>query len=405
MWELSRPPEHGQMNSGLASQLVAVQRLLKAPITLPSVLATPETGKALTLQLLPLSQVCDLLQSYFRVSSNPFPILDGPDTSTRILQFLDAMGLSEADYVLTVGAMTQPAMAALLCIILAIVEAFADSAPNSHPRPGWAWYTEAQNLLQNFSRVVRCDLDCLNCYVLSAYYLMISGCFGSAFEKVNLAVRLSVECHFNLQSTWGISDGTETLRRKRLWWGMYVLDAKISHHCGLAYSIPEQEIAVEALLDQRSRSAVSNPSLNSTTDDYVELEYLEHLVQLARIRRTIWDKIFSATAQRISTQGSETAHMDSKLVELASRLPETLTWQRKRLSSYLTGSETQMTLWRRLILSNVGQHVHSKFTPWQLTMLTGSHFTTAFASTKRRVRFLDLRFNTHLQLFDQDTNW
>ena len=352
-WDLLTTTDIEQTSPGLASQLASVQKLFGvSPDLSPLYKASSAPVKDFMLELKSISELHRGVTAYFKEANGLFPIFDKVKSVDRIYKLLGIDKNSEVVQVLRVDLETYPSTA-LLCILLATSQLFSrDSQAHQEPHSGWTWYLQAQNLHQHFSQLNTSNLDILGSHVLSAYYLMMCGCFSHAFRAITLATRLAMELRLNVQDTWLPRRLDEVLHRERLWWGLYVLDQKISQYCGLAYSIREHEVAVDNFIKPCELSETSNQTDDLRSDVPTDLEYFQALVSLARTGRVVWDRFCSATAPR-EADHVDIARLDSQILHCASRLSQSLTWKSERLQDYLTQGESGMSLWRRMILFNV----------------------------------------------------
>ena len=354
-WSLPINGDIERTSPGLTSQLASVQRVFGISPDLSPLRQSPlAPTEDFMLELKPISEMHHWVTAYFKETSGLFPILDKADSVDRIFRLLETDRSSDVACMLRVNYESYPVMA-LLCNLLATAQLFScDSQSHQKPHAGWTWYLQAQNLHHHFSQLDIPNLDVLRSRVLGAYYLMMCGCFSQAFRAIKLATGLATVLQLNIQDNWLPRHQDEILRRKRLWWGLYVLDQKISQYCGLTYSIREHEIGVDNLLKPARLSETSNQANDYRSDVQTELEYFEALVSLARTSRTIWDCFFSATGPR-EAEDVDTACLDIQILRCASDQSQSLTWQSERLQEYLAQGESGTSLCRRMIISNVSE--------------------------------------------------
>lgn len=277
-----------------------------------------------------------LLDVYFRDLDAYFPFLDRKPTENRILQTLTKLGYSEGQYIVDVD-FRHHSTIALLCNMIAVAECFCSADLRTEDlRPGWSSFIWGRKLIQSSSSPKYVDLDLIRYHALSAEYLMQSELLQAASQAISNATQLAMLERLNDERSWQHLPKQEGIDRKLLWWIIYFLDRKIAQRLGAPYIIRDVEVAVS--------------EFSSTTKCAAD-EYMQALVNQAKLWTQIWDTFFAAVAATRPADWREIEVMDTRILIAQRELPDELTWETGLLNgAYLARGEPEPQIRRRISL-------------------------------------------------------
>ncbi|XHG03943.1 hypothetical protein AWENTII_007226 [Aspergillus wentii] len=276
-----------------------------------------------------------LLDVYFRDLDSFFPFLDREETEGRVLGVLEKLGYDEHHHIIDVD-FRHHSTVALLCNMIAVAECFSPYENTEDVRPGWSIFVRGRKLIQYCSSPKYVDIDLVRYHALSAEYLMQSELLQAASQAISTASQLAMLDRLNDQRSWENLTPLEIDHRKMLWWILYFLDRKIAQRLGSPYIIRDSEVAVSEF-----HQITNGPTVQPT------YEYMQALINLARLWSQIWDTFFAAAAARPS-DWKEIEIMDTRILNSQRELPMSLTWETGMLHVYMPETEPQIR--RRLAI-------------------------------------------------------
>lgn len=332
----------------LASQLQSLRDLVgsdwkqqqQSPVASARDHRHPLFRRALAVELPRPARLKMLLNVYFRDVDSYFPFIERERTEAHILQALTRIGYAEHQHIVDVDFHSHSAIA-LLCSMIAVAECFCTTSDQrtDDVRPGWSIFVWGRKVLQYCSSPNYVDLDIIRYHALSAEYLMQSEMLQAASQVISNAAQLAMLVRLNDQRAWRKQLSEQEIHdRKMLWWVVYFLDRKIAQRIGGPYCIRDNEVAVSEFSFELPCS-----SPRACTENYIQA-----LVNLAKLWTQIWDTFF-ATAAPKPADGREIEVMDTRILVAQRELPSELTWSTELLDNvYMPQGETEPQVRRRL---------------------------------------------------------
>lgn len=325
----------------LSSQLQYLRELTRSNQTQPArktVRRNHLLNRVLPVELPRPAKMKALLDVYFRDMDSYFPFLERGDTELRIHQTLAKLGYAEDQSTIDVDFRSHSTVA-LLCNMLAVAQCFSMPETRSDDlRPGWSIFVRGCKLIQYCSSPKYVDLDLIRYHALGAEYLMQSELLHAASQAISNAIQVSMFDRLNIESVWDNVTEKDVHRRKMLWWIIYFLDRKIAQRMGGPYIIRDTEVAVSEFYDLPSMPFETTLTCN----------YMQALVNLAKLWSQAWDSFFAATAPK-PCDWKEIEVMDTRIMVARKELPPELTWETDLLGRvYLAQGEQEPQIRRRL---------------------------------------------------------
>ncbi|KAK4553515.1 hypothetical protein LTR86_009311 [Recurvomyces mirabilis] len=332
----------------LSSQVAAMGALLSRPPS-PKPGSGKQSTKVATIVELPDPPLLNrLLGVYFRDFDGYFPFLDRQDTESRIHNVIRRLGYSAHNRILVVTVDDLP-IVALACIMLALAECVdpGEGMYDGDTTPGWERYLQCQQAIQRLPYSITLDLNVVRTQALTAAYLMHCEALSAASHAIIVAWRLAASIGLNNQKAWPNMDCKEVLQRQKLWWTIYYLDSQISRKSGIAYYIRDLEFDIDDFsLSSDVTDSTTTQTVGSTS---LTRQYMQGLINLARLWGNVWDTFFAIGAQR-SGEGLEIDIMDARILNIRRQLPKILAWETEQLEHYKLVGEDEPHARRRLQL-------------------------------------------------------
>ncbi|KAI1082268.1 fungal-specific transcription factor domain-containing protein [Whalleya microplaca] len=185
------------------------------------------------------------------------------------------------------------AFACKLLALFALGEVYSSrKTPTSESDfPGLSYYARASRILRNLRE--RPHIDTVEILLLLSLYSLLMNRRYSAHFLASTAVRLATimgmhqdmpELHF--------PDRAAREHRARVWWTAYTVDRLLASEMGHPVSIQDDDIAVDL---------PSSEGLSETeSSDFLDVEYVNASIRLARISRDIITSIYNRRATHIA---------------------------------------------------------------------------------------------------------
>ena len=350
--------DSGPDDLSLSSQVAAMSALLSqhTPQKPPS---GPQDSKfQLVIDLPDPPTLQHLLDVYFRDFDCYFPFLDRQDTESRIYGVIRRLGYSSYNSKLLVTSQNL-SLIALTCLMLAMAECQDSEAGacDADSRSGWAMYLQGCRAAQRLAYSKSIDLDIVRTQCLIAAYLMHVEVLRAASLAILVAFQLATTIKLNDQRMWMDKSPNEVALRQQLWWCIYFLDRRIAQKSGLTYHIRDSEFRVDDFRSQHEQQLQGVVARTQTrTLETDTRNYLQALINLARLWGQIWDTFF-ATGAKKRNDWLEVEIMDTQILNARRQLPEELTWNADKMIDYALMGESEPALRRRVSISTVGSGI------------------------------------------------
>ena len=350
----------GPDDLSLSSQVAAMSAFLSKPAS-PKPFSEQEDSKFHVFVELPDPPTLrNLLDVYFRDFDCYFPFLDRQETESRIYSTIRRLGYSSYNRMLLVTNQDL-SLIALTCVMLAMAECLdsGDDARDAESRCGWPMYLQGCRAAQRFAYSKDIDLDVVRVQNLIAAYLMHSELLRAASQAISVAFQLATAIKLNDQRTWSGGSPDEISSRQNLWWCIYFLDRRIAQKSGMAYHIRDTEFRVEECKPPSERNQ-NSAMMQTQSPSFDTRNYLQALINLARLWGQIWDTFFATGATK-KGDWLEVEIMDTQILNARRQLPDSLTWNADRMIDYAMQGESEPALRRRVQISTVGLSVFRSY--------------------------------------------
>ena len=337
----------GPDDLSLSSQVAAMSAFLSKPAS-PSPPTRQEDSKSEIFIELPNPPTLQhLFDVYFRDFDCYFPFLDRTVTEARIYSAIRRLGYTSYNPVLLVASQDL-SLIALTCLMLAMAECLDSDqdACDADSRCGWSMYLQGCRAAQRFTRSQDIDLDIVRVQNLRASYLMHAELLREASQAIFGAFQLATTIKLNDQRTWSTQNPSEVASRQHLWWCIYFQDRRIAQKSGIAYHIRDNEFCVEDF-HPRNGQRPQGYALQTQTSSSDTNNYLQALINLARLWGQIWDKFFATGATK-KGDWLEIEIMDTQILNARRQLPEKLAWNADKTMDCELMSDSEPNLRRRV---------------------------------------------------------
>ena len=222
-------------------------------------------------------------------------------------------------------------------------------------RPGWSMYLQGFKAIQRFFFTKDVDLDVARTQCLIAAYLMHSEILRAASQAVSVALQLAIDIKLNDQRTWSTSSSDEVLSKQLLWWTIFFLDRRIAQKASLPYHIRDTEFYVDDFknvgrnhqTDSNTDGFRASPPGEETSSLRSVKDYVQVLINLAKLWGQVWDKFFAIGVIR-KTDWMEVEIMDTQILNVRRQMPSHMTWEPDKLAEYTLNGNPETHLRRRL---------------------------------------------------------
>lgn len=335
----------------LASQVAAMSAFLSRPVSPRPSFETPTSKFQMNVELPDPPTLQHLFNVYFRDFEAYFPFLDRQEIELSIYAVIKRLGYSSHNCELTVTD-ADLSIIALTCGMLAMAECLdtREGACDGDTRPGWPKYLYSCRALQSFLYAKNVDLNVVRAQCLIASYLLQNGLLSAASRAVATLFQLSITIKLNDQKSWKSPEPREFFARQQLWWTIYYLDRQIARKSSTAYHIRDTEFCVDDFAAPEAQA--HDPSLQADFFTPRVRNYMQALINLARLWGQVWDTFFAVGAIR---RGGwmEIEIMDTRILNARRQLPQDLTWNSDEISNYTLSGESEPQVRRRLQLYTV----------------------------------------------------
>lgn len=341
----------------LSAQLISIEEVFNTGAqNTKSTEVSIMTERPVLLELPPFHRLWRLLEVYFTECNSFLPLLDQEATTLRITGALRTIGYSENLTCVQVSPSKYSIMA-LLSLILVLGECY-DNNDGEPGRPGWKMYQQTSELIKKIPLSTSLVLDTIQYHALGAIYMVHVELLRFAAHHIAIASHMCFAAKLNNQRTWQERSPDDRMSKQRLWWCIYYLDRHVSQRRGTPYLIRDLEVAVgdpapsfalslDSSLPSTFDGSIKNFPRSSSIDQSLK-EYMQVLVNVARIWGHIWDKLFAASAMN-TANWLEVEILDTRIVCLQRQLPAQLTWDTSLVHEYFLAGESEAIVRRRLL--------------------------------------------------------
>lgn len=356
--------ESGPDDVSLSSQVAAMGAYLSRPASPKPRMQSRQLSKSQMLVELPDPPTLQhLLDVYFRDFDCYFPFLERQDTEARIYGLIRRLGYSSYNRMLLVGNQDL-SLIAMTCIMLAMAECLDSehgACDSDSVRPGWSMYLQGFKAIQRFFFTKDVDLDVARTQCLIAAYLMHSEILRAASQAISVALQLAIDIKLNDQRNWSTASPDEVLSKQLLWWTIFFLDRRIAQKASLPYHIRDTEFCVEDFKSTGQNCQAESGDVDDlrastqqekTSSLHGVKDYVQVLINLARLWGQVWDKFFAIGVTR-KTDWMEVEIMDTQILNVRRQLPANMTWEPDKMAEYTLNGEPEPQLRRRLHIYTV----------------------------------------------------
>ncbi|KAH6988534.1 fungal-specific transcription factor domain-containing protein [Ilyonectria destructans] len=167
-------------------------------------------------------------------------------------------------------------------------------------------------------------------YLFASVYLCCASFQNMSHIITAQAIRTAQVLGLHVEPPADMPSGEKELR-KRIWWMLWTLDAKISSKLGRPFLIDGSQVTVTMLSDDMETASYNGATLGSYGPNVTWLSYAIHHQQLFLTMINVHDALWTRFGQVISQNGLSCLYTDPDAVEvcaklLATRIPAMKAW-------------------------------------------------------------------------------
>lgn len=197
-------------------------------------------------------------------------------------------------------------------IVNASGDSRSDNSSDEAAIAGRRYYRRAQSLLT--ADLESPSLTTVQCYTFSAAYLCCASFHNMCHLTTGQAIRSAQVLGLHLEPAKELSFKEQELR-KRVWWTLWTLDAKISSKLGRPVFVDRSQVTVTFPSDGMEADIQSGSSLRSSGLDITWLTYgLENLKLLLTVV-DVYDAFFMKCGEVMGQNGLSSLYADSQTLE------------------------------------------------------------------------------------------
>ncbi|KAI0466495.1 fungal-specific transcription factor domain-containing protein [Xylaria cf. heliscus] len=191
---------------------------------------------------------------------------------------------------------------ALVDIVIAVCIQYGKARDQGRGFASPAWHSEDVDVddasiagcwhYHQCQTLLACELECpslstLQCTILAVIWLYNASFQNTACSTLALAVNMAHVLGLHIPSTHGMVR-REAEMRKRLWWAIYVLDAKINMGLGRPFLVHQFDMGFSLPDDDHDVAALSGSSFSPLDCEATWLSWNTHVIKLAVAARSIY---------------------------------------------------------------------------------------------------------------------
>jgi hypothetical protein len=158
------------------------------------------------------------------------------------------------------------------------------------------------------------SISTVQSYIFVAIYLQNIANFNAAHNALALAVRIAYTIGLHLEPPEDIPRPHQEIRR-RIWWGLYVLDVKLSVELGRPWAIDTSQVACTLPADDSDLAQLSGPNFSFPLIYTNWLSFHLQNIKLAIAARAVHEKFTSDSSRILRSRQADEVYRDLESLE------------------------------------------------------------------------------------------